>query len=306
MRNLNSLPQSPLKNDPMKKILVPIDYSAYSDNAVHYAIEIAKKINADIHLCHGLEIPEFIPMAGVMMWPVENFGELQEDSDEDLSRYIDQLKTIPGMGSPYFPSITFSSQTGTVKQIIDKLTAESHFDLIIMGLAGAGKLDRFFLGSNSRDVIEKTTVPVLLIPKDAVFQPLKKIAFATDLTEGDINSVHAIARLFGLFDPEILLTHIDDRLSDFHDPRSAANIFLNSVTCKLNYSKIYYRHINATSVEDGLKWLTENGQINILSMIHRHPSLFSKILEGSHTQKLARNIHLPLLVMPEDKTPIGW
>ncbi|RYE53918.1 MAG: universal stress protein [Sphingobacteriales bacterium] len=42
----------------MKKILVPIDYSPYSDNAVEYAIKIAKKINAEIHLCHSLEIPE--------------------------------------------------------------------------------------------------------------------------------------------------------------------------------------------------------------------------------------------------------
>jgi len=290
----------------MKKILVPIDYSAYSENAVHYAIEIAKKINADIHLFHGLEIPELVPMAGVMMWPVENFADIQEDSDEDLSRYIDHLKTIPGMASPYFPNITFSSETGSVKQILDKLTSENHFDVIIMGLAGAGKLDQFLLGSNSRQVIEKTKVPVLLIPKEAVYEPFKKIAFATDLSESDLNSIYAIARLFCLFDPEILLAHVDEKLSDFHDPRTPANLFLNRVTCKLNYAKIYYRHINATSIEDGLSWLTENGQINILGMIHRHTSLFSRILEGSHTQKLARSIKVPLLVMPEDKTPIGW
>lgn len=288
----------------MKKILVPIDYSPYSDNAVEYAIKIAKKINAEIHLCHGLEIPENAPMAGAMMLPLANLTDLLNDSDKDLARYIDQLHTIPGVASPDFPNISYSSDIGSVRQILDKLTGETHFDLIIMGLAGAGKLERFLLGSNSRDVIEKTNIPVLLVPKEPVYQPINKIAFATDLSESDINSVHSIARLFCLFDPEILLAHVDERYPNLNDHSSKASRFLNEVTNKINYSKIYYRPIKAKTVENGLKWLSENGQINILSMIHRHPSIFSRILDGSHTQKLARTIHLPLLVMPEDKTPI--
>lgn len=289
----------------MKKILVPIDYSTYSDHAVRYAINIAKKINAEIHLFHGIEMAELSPMAGVMMWPIENFSQLKEDADEDLKVYIENLKEDPYIEAP-LPNITFSSETGSVKKIIDKLSKENHIDLIIMGLAGAGKLNRFFLGSNSKDVIEKTSIPVLLVPKDAPYQPINKIAFATDLTEGDINSIHNLARLFCLFNPEILLVHVDEETSDFHDPRTPANAFLNRVTCKLNYSKIYYRHINAKNVEEGLKWLTENGQIEMLAMIHRHPNLISRILDGSYTQKLATMVQLPLLVMPEDKAPIGW
>lgn len=289
----------------MKKILVPIDYSAYSANAAHYAVQIAKKINADIHFFHALEIPEFTPMAGIMMFHLENLDELIEDSNEDLRKHIDQLKEKTDLIAP-FPNTTSSSETGSVKQIIDRLTAESHFDLIVMGLAGAGKLDRFFLGSNSREVIEKTNVPVLLIPKDTTYQPLKKIAFATDLNERDINSIHAVAKLFCLFEPDILLTHIDEQISDAHDSKSVAKVFLNFVTRKLNYSKIYYRAISAIDVKEGLEWLTQNGQIHILSMIHRQQHVFSRILEGSRTQKLAQVTHLPLLVMPEDKTPIGW
>ncbi|WP_316784141.1 universal stress protein [Pedobacter frigiditerrae] len=289
----------------MKKILLPIDYSTYSDNAVRYAINIAKKINAEIHLFHGIEMAELSPMAGVMMWPIENFSELKEDADEDLKVYIENLKDDTSLGFP-LPNITFSSETGSVKKIIDKLSQESHIDLIIMGLAGAGKLDRFFLGSNSKDVIEKTCIPVLLVPKEAPYKPINKIAFATDFTEGDINSIHNVARIFCLLDPEILLVHIDEAASDFHDPRTPANVFLNRVTCKLNYSKIYYRHVNAKKVEEGLKWLSENGQIDMLAMIHRHPNLISRILDGSYTQKLATMVQLPLLVMPEDKTPIGW
>jgi nucleotide-binding universal stress UspA family protein len=281
----------------MKKILVPVDYSDYSDNAVRYAIAIAKKINAEIHLVHVLEIPELIPMAGVMMWPLENFEELKEESDEDLSKYISKLKMDFILSAPYFPTITYSTEKGSVKHIINHLSSSQHFDLVVMGLAGANKLHQFFLGSNSRDVIAKTKVPLLLVPKDA--------AFAPDLSESDLNSIQVIARLFSMYDPEILLVHVNNNLTDLHDPGTPENVFLNNVKCKLNYSKIYYRHVTAIDVNEGLKWISENGLINILAMIHRHPSIFSRILDGSHTKKMASVLPLPLLVMPEDRTPIG-
>lgn len=290
----------------MKKILVPIDYSSHSDNAVSYAIEIAKKIHADIHLFHGLEAPELIAMPGFMVWPAEDFSEMKEEADVDMEKYVSKLKENPSFGQPYLPNITFSTSIGVTKQLIDQAIAAQQPDLVVMGMEGKGKIDRFFLGSTSREMIEKTTVPILLVPATAKYQPINKIAFATDLSESDLNSIHDLARLFCLYNPEILLVHVDDQPSDFHDPRSRSNQFLNRVTCNINYGKIYYRHISETDIDKGLKWLSENGQVNILSMIHRHPSIFSRILEGSHTQKLARSIHLPLLAMPEDKTPIGW
>ena len=41
----------------MKRILVPIDFSAHSENALKVAAQIAKKNNSEIHLLHMLEIP---------------------------------------------------------------------------------------------------------------------------------------------------------------------------------------------------------------------------------------------------------
>ncbi len=290
----------------MKKILVPVDYSTYSDNAVRYAIQIAKKINAEVHLFHALEIPELLPMAGVIMWPLENFDELHEESDETLLKYVDSLKKDFVLTSPYLPTITYSTEKGSVVQIIAKLTDSSHFDLIVMGLAGAGRFNQFFLGSNSQEVIEKIKHPVLLVPKDNDFVPPRKIAFATDLRESDLNSIQTVARLFCLYDSEIVLVHVNKESNDINDPNTPENRFLNSVKGKLNYGKIYYRHINSPDIDEGLNWVCEHGMINMLAIIHRHTSPFVRFLEGSHAKKLANILHIPLLVLHEDKTPISW
>lgn len=290
----------------MKKILVPIDYSSHSDNALKFAIEIAKKIKADVHIFHGLEVPELIAMPGFMVWPAEDFSELKEEADQDMKEYIIKLKENPSLNTPYLPNISFSTAIGRTKQVITQEIATQQPDLVVMGMEGKGKIDRFFLGSTSREMIENSSVPILLVPANAVYEPIKKIAFATDLSESDINSIHHLARMFCLYGSEVLLVHVDDQPSDFHDPRTPANQFLNRVTCNINYGKIYFRHIKETDINKGLKWLSENGQANILAMIHRHIGIFSRLLTGSHTQKLAKIVHLPLLVMPEDKTPIGW
>jgi nucleotide-binding universal stress UspA family protein len=290
----------------MKKILVPIDYSAHSDNAIKFAIEIAKKIKADVHICHGLEAPELIAMPGYMVWPAEDFSELKEDADQDMEKYVAKLKEDIQLSAPYLPNITFSTGIGITKHFIDQEISSQVPDLVVMGMEGKGNMDRFFFGSVSKEMIENPTVPILLVPKNAVYEPIKKIAFATDLSESDLNSIHDLARMFCLYDPEILLVHVDDEPSDFHDPRTPANQFLNRVTCNINYGKIYYRHIQEPMIDQGLKWLSENGQMNIISMIHRHTGVFSRLLTGSHTQKLAKSVHVPLLVMPEDKEPIGW
>ncbi|MCY1542224.1 Universal stress protein family protein [compost metagenome] len=167
-------------------------------------------------------------------------------------------------------------------------------------------LNRFLLGSNSRDLIEDAPVPVLLVPKESNYQPFKKIGFATDLTESDLNAIHEVARLFSMFNPELLLTHVSPLPSDFHDPRTPANQFLNEVTGKINYSKIYYRHITEAAIHKGLLWVTEYGRIDLLAMIHRKHSGLSNLLRSSYTKKVADLITLPLLIMPENHEPISW
>lgn len=285
----------------MKTILVPIDYSPCADNAVRYAIQIAKTIKASIHLCHSLLVPEFIPMAGPVVWPVQDYSHLKEDAEHTLSSYVEQISKDEEL-----PIITYSCDMGTVNEIVTAIIETQQIDLVVMGASGAGQMQRLFLGSNSRAVAEQTSVPVLLVPKEAAYVAINKIALATDLSESDLNSIQTLARLFCLFNPEILLTHIQGEPSDVYDPSTKANQFLNRVTCNINYAKIYYRHLTETNVDKGLKWITEHGQINILAMIHRHTDFFSRLLTGSHTQKMAGLTTLPLLILPENKQPIGW
>src|SRR5690606_6695486 len=133
----------------MKKIIVPTDYSSSAHNALHYAIEIARVINAEIHIFHALEVPELSPLPGFMIWSAEDFEELIEESDKDLQNYIEKIKNDPELNNSTLPIITYSSEIGTVKEVLKKLIKKQKTDLVVMGLSGSSTLDKFILGSNS-------------------------------------------------------------------------------------------------------------------------------------------------------------
>jgi nucleotide-binding universal stress UspA family protein len=289
----------------MKKILIPIDFSVCADNAVHYAIQLARVAKADIHICHAIVPIESNIMFGIAVSTQNDDKTFLIKTEQHLKAYAEKISREEDLNNKNSPTLNYSFAEGTVKEVINNLI-DNQIDLIVMGLSGAGEIKRFMMGSNSRDQIEHSKIPILLIPRKAHFNKIKKIAFATDLNVGDMNSIQNIARLFCRFEPEVLLSHINGLPSDFHNPDSKANLFLKTVTGKINYSKIYYRHIQQKNINDGLMWLTEKGQIEVLAMVHRHKGIYAEFFHRSHTQQMAKQITLPLLVLPEDNGVMGW
>lgn len=285
----------------MKTILVPTDFSVNAKNAMKYAIALAKTMKAKIHLCHAIVIPEVGPTAGFMVWPAEDYKVMKKESDDRLIKYIQKISKDEDL-----PMITYSSELGTVKQMVEDLSEKMKIDLIVMGMAGASNFEYFMLGSNSLSVIENSKPAVILVPKKATLLELKKIAFATDLVENEVNSIQKMANLFKNFNSDILLTHVKDVKKDEQKTQIKIDEFLNDVTCKVNYGKIYFKPIIANDIDKGLSWITKNTQVNMLAIVHRKLNFFNRIIAGSHTKKLAKHIKIPLLVLPEDTTKIAW
>jgi len=283
----------------MKKILVPTDFSPPSENAAVYALNFAKSISANILLCNAIRIPVGAPLAAQVTRPIVNYDTLKEEVTRELDNLSQKLRGEDIAASlPVYPTIQYKSQAGSVTTVVSHIFKQEKACLVIMGLSGEGAVSRFFMGSNSRELIDKAKFPVLLVPAITKFNGIKKIAFATDLSEGDIEVIHLVADLAAHFNAEVLLAHVSNHneVDKVHQRKITA--FLSDVTCKINYPRIYYRHINQHDVNQGLDWLADHGMIDILVMVHRHNNLIGDFFHRSHTQKVARNIDIPLLVYP--------
>jgi len=263
----------------MKNILVLTDYSTCARGAMRYAVEMAATLKGQLIFCHVTAAPTA--------------------QDENILRdYVAAFQQQEAPALQLLPHICIV-EAGSPLALAQSLAQSHHIQLIVMGLSGSSPMRRQLIGSNSDQMMAQAPAPLLLIPENARFVPLHKIGFATDLSEGDLQPIQEVARLFAAFNPELLLTHISPEASDFHDPRSAAHLFLNRITCNVNYAKIYYRHITEADISAGLLWISEHGRIDIMAMIHRQNRVLPTLLHQSYTQKMADLIYLPLLVMPE-------
>jgi len=287
----------------MKKILVPTDFSQPAHNAARYAINLAKGIKANVELCHAMFVPAESPFAAQSPWPVEDYSSIKKQSTQELKFLANKLAAEEQLAETEEISSTkieYTAEAGSVAEIVSNLVDQKDVDLVVMGLTGKSQFMRQILGSNSLGVLNMATFPVLLVPDHASFKPIKKIAFATDLSAGDIDVIHCLSGLARHLSADILITHVSREKLNQPDHQKKIDIFISDVICKVNYNKIYYRHISEGNVDSGLSWLIANSGIDILVMVHRQRSFFSGLFKSSHTKRLAKHIQIPLFVFPEN------
>jgi len=140
-----------------QKILVPLDFSDYTDEIMHIAVEIAQKFGSTIHLLHVIpNMDYFTPYESFLS--VENLVKIQRDIESEVGKDMDvvakAIKDIP---------VTKAIHTGVVSlEIIDYVRTEN-IDLVVMGTHGRGGLEHMLIGSVAEKVVRKSPCPVLTI-----------------------------------------------------------------------------------------------------------------------------------------------
>ena len=142
----------------LHRILVPTDFSKYSQNALKYAAAFAEKFDSQLYLLHvvqdlALFIPDMVTVAPPIAPSVEQmttavraaFDRLIEANQ--LERFKIQREVREG--NPFYEIIRFAK--------------ENEIDLILMGTHGHTGLAHMLLGSVTEKVVRKSPCPVLTV-----------------------------------------------------------------------------------------------------------------------------------------------
>ncbi|MGZ3871904.1 MAG: universal stress protein [Mucilaginibacter sp.] len=286
----------------MKTILITTDFSADSKNAARYSFELARQIKANVLLCNAMIVPAEIPQSGVLAWPVDCYDELMADSTAELNKLKEELLSAEPQDG-FLPAITCFNQAGTVRDVIEEAVEKQRADLVVAGPHGSGGVGQWLIGNHLRRLIDSTTLPLLLVPANAAFRQIKKIAFATDFNnmKQDLNSIYELVKIAKTLDAQVLLVHIDDEPDSSARMKSFLVDILRELAEKTGYEKIDYQLVNNSRAVAGLDWVCKHGQVEMLAMVHRPHSLVDDLLSGSKTKKMAGHINIPLLVFPDKK-----
>jgi nucleotide-binding universal stress UspA family protein len=142
----------------LKRILIPTDFSKYSQSALKYAAALAEKFGAELHLLHvvqniGLLIPDMVNVTPPVLPSSEQMGSAVREA---LARVVKEnaLDKLPVQievreGTPFYEIIQFAK--------------DKDIDLIVMGTHGHTGLAHMLLGSVTEKVVRKAPCPVLTV-----------------------------------------------------------------------------------------------------------------------------------------------
>jgi nucleotide-binding universal stress UspA family protein len=128
------------------KILAPIDGSDCSIRAVEFAVELAVRFDAELHVVHFSD-SETDATDIVLDRARDAIAGTDLDSEPELS--LLELDVVPG------------NQVG--KEIL-RLVRERDVDHVVMGHHGSGTIERAILGSAAGTVVRDESVPVTVVP----------------------------------------------------------------------------------------------------------------------------------------------
>jgi nucleotide-binding universal stress UspA family protein len=141
-----------------RKILAGVDGSETSMKALKHAIELAEAHNSELHIISVLE--EFkLPFASEYeLWA-------HESRDEQVSKVLEEMNSA--VMSIKKDDIEIDVETrieeGKPAKVITEIAEQEDFELIVIGAKGLGRVEEFLLGSTSREVVNTSKVPVLII-----------------------------------------------------------------------------------------------------------------------------------------------
>lgn len=269
--------------NPFAKILVPTDFSDNAEHALAYAIQIGNLFNSRISLLHTYQVQS---STGTFK-SVENY--LLEDARSDmqilLKRYQDNV-----WGTQ---DLNYKILRGSPVEQIVRTAKINSINLIIMGTQGASGLKEIFLGSNTVGVIQQTMLPILAIPNEYLYRPIKKIVLALDSKDiVDAQILDPLIELAKKMDAEVLVYHVITAKENGHIDASITD-YLSKVKHTLHFEN------EKESVNASINAFVKEQNGDLLCMISRPRGFWDRVFQPSITQKEAFRSAVPLLVLQE-------
>ncbi|TDS16219.1 universal stress protein [Sphingobacterium paludis] len=280
----------------MKKILIPVDFSEYSQCAVDYACQLTLAHNdaQELELVHV-----FTNQSN--LYVNREYGTTLKDPQVEVAKAeMEKLKEVIRIK---YPQVRCQElfKSGNLYEEVSKVTAEFQYDAVVMGTKGTSGLEALFLGSNTYDVILNTKTPVLGVPKGSDVFKKERIGLLCNFKPAEIEALQQAIQLFGN-GFELILIHVnkDDRdikLIDEQFKSWIAEIITSTGIDDISYTvksqALYNRAVE--NISHAINNALIDEQIDIMLVTKSRKSFFRQILGENIVRKLAYQMTIPTL-----------
>lgn len=270
----------------MKQIIVAIDFSKTSMNALDFGIHIANKAGADLQ----------------MVWVDNTTSEevvFEGFAHEERNEKVALLKELQEKHSKRLKGgkLDFKTRKGKVYIEIAQQAKSVSADLIITGTHGVSGFEEFWIGSNAYRIVTNAPCPVITLRHDFKIGDIHKIVIPIDSSQETRQKIPVVAQVAQLFNSEI---HI---LSLYSTPlksvQKRVDNYARQVAEYCEERKIKY--VPVTKESENITRTTidyaEAVGAEMIAIMTEQESTTANIFLGPYAQQMVNHSTVPVLSM---------
>lgn len=269
----------------MRTIIVPTDFSDNSIKAFHYARQMFGNMACKFVLVHAWSVPS--GKASMLMSLKRKIHDAAEQHMENLKDRIARESEGAAL------DLDWRIIEGGDVEVILGLGKELDAEMIVMGTQGASGLQGALIGSTASNVLAKSEIPVLAVPRNAEFTSEGSAVFAAsgarDQHEPAFSTLIAFAGETGA---PINVLHIVSADTD----EDSAEIAAVRASYLDGTDNVTFHLRKNGNIVDGIFDFLEETDAHLLCMVTRKRGFFGRLFDPSMTRKAAMTAQCPLLV----------
>lgn len=287
------------------KILVPIDFSESSLNAVKAAFAFALPLRLEPVLIHVYASPYYDDSIAdsenytINLQDAQMQQELADGAAAQMSRFRKMLDKLIKDGE--LPKIKYSSllREGLPEEVILNYARITPPRLIVMTTRSVQRKASQMIGSVAAEVIDACRVPVLTIPEDFNFQSLEQLdvaAFFANVDRRDMLAMDMYVDLMASAHSSLCIIPVKEKLEDKE---------LNRLKSLVNYFagrypdfKFSYEIPDLKNLRDELKRISSEKKIKLVVVPNKKKNIFARLINPGIAHKVIFESDMPLLALP--------
>ncbi len=152
-----------MKTNKMKKVLIALDYDPTSQKVAEIGFAMAKSMGAEVTLLHVMVNPAMYASAypNMGVWQIDSVNSIETIKilETGSRNFLEKAKRHLGS-----KSIHIVQKEGDFAQMILQTADEIKADCIVMGSHSQKWLENIVMGSVTKEVLRKTTIPMYIVP----------------------------------------------------------------------------------------------------------------------------------------------
>jgi len=270
-----------------------------------FAIKMAGEEKAMLEIFHiypdQLMIPDSSFPVGVDSDSFVNadfIAELRKQSQQSMEQFITELKAFITKKSLTTISVKSRISGGDPEWEIQDVIREIKPDFIVMGTSGDGKKG-FLEGNVAAKIMNKTSLPVFVVPYSTGEISFDNVMYATNLDEKDIGNLKLLFHFFDDLNSRFHIVHFNIS-GNPEDADAKMDALKNTLKKELPSININYHIFEGEEKDDSLKTFVETNRINMISFLTHKKSIFKKLFSHKINKEDFFKLKLPIMAIHEE------